>query len=607
MRKPFNTPIFRLLLIALAVISVSLLFAWLSSVLLREKPNVIIITANSLRPEHLSCYGYKHIETKTLDKLAQEGILFEKAYCSVPNAIHSYASILTGKNGGEVISQKGDTISLKTSYELLCGYLGNAGYIPIAVVSNPAITSKRNFEKDFAVFENVSLTPPGTQKAQINLPTDRALEILKKYNHDKKPVFMWLEYSIPRRDYVLPENFKKAQDSHPYDRQVLFLDEELQKFFQGLKKLGMDRNTIIIFTAATGTAFNEHGEPSEGIFIYDTTTRVPLIIKSAYLPGQKRINALASHTDITPTILDLLNIDYPSNEFNGINLTPVIKGPSEAQEKRGLYLESLMGYYSFAWSPVVGLVTDGHKYIELPKPELYDLSKDPHELHNIVEQTPLKAGVMKDELLKYIEEKRPELTGIIDKGADPKEKIGLLKPVNFTDIDANSKIRFLKLLLSRDPKNKEFKYLLGEVYYNTGRIAEGIRQMIELTQTYPDFNRAWQGLGLLYEKENNPDKAIECYNKALAIDPDMPISLNNLAWRYAEKGINLDEALEYAEKANELTPNMPSILDTLANIYFKMGNKDKAEELLEQAIAVNPHGKKVEYLQERLKEIQTSE
>ncbi|MCK4851605.1 MAG: sulfatase, partial [Candidatus Omnitrophica bacterium] len=386
MKAILRNPLLRLLLIALIATSSLVLIARIGSLFMGKNPVVLLITADSLRPDHLSCYGYGPISTKSLDELAEDGVLFENAYCSVPARIYSYAAVLTGKNGGTATVAKGGTVRLNDLCRSLSEYLRNEGYLTIAVTSDPVLAKDAGFGRDFDIVENVPPGAPETRDDQTDAEknlTQTALELLWK--NKRKPVFMWLEYPIPLFPYQVPENFRKARDQHLYDRQIVLLDGKISMLLRGMRELGLDKAATIVFTAANGESLNEHKEFTRGIFVYDSTARVPLIIKSPKCPPGKRVKTIASHIDIAPTILAELGINYDPRNFDGESLVPVIADEKDA-EPRSLYIESPIGYHAFGWSPVVGLISDDHKYIELPKPELYDLKKDPHELHNIVNE-----------------------------------------------------------------------------------------------------------------------------------------------------------------------------------------------------------------------------
>ena len=249
---------------------------------------------------------------------------------------------------------------------------------------------------------------------------------------------------------------------------------------------------------------------------------------------------------------------------------------------------------------------NNYKYIELPEPELYDLEKDPHELDNIIEDEKEKAEAMQTKLLAYVKNKRPELEGLLNTGAKPKEKIGLMKfhilpRIPLARINIDSAIKHYEGLVSKDPGNKLFKYTLVRIYIAAGKLDLAKEKLLRMLEQDPDENRAWGMLAMVYDRRGETDKAIECYKRTLAINPDTPFALNNLAWHYAGRGKNLDEALELAQKAIALSPGNANFLDTLAEVYLKRGEKEKAIETFKKALNLDPDSK---VLQDKLKSLE---
>jgi len=589
----------------LAVVSILFLFIRLFFWPQSKKPNILLITTQSLRPSHLSCYGYRRFKTGAIDNLAGEGLVFENSYCDVPVPVYGYASILSGKTGSSAISRQGDSIYLNISSKFLSEYLQESGYETVALTANPELSKAMGFGKGFNTFQNIGASLPraGFPFASKKV-TEETLENLKKFRKGKKPVFLWADYAIPRFPYIVPSYFLEAENDFAYDRQVVFLDSEISKLMAGVKKLGLDNNTIVIFTATNGEALGEHEEPTHGVFLYDATVKTPLIIRfpKDFFKGN-RIKKAVSNIDITPTVLDILGIDSTEGGFDGISLLDRLEERRRGSED--VYLESLVGYYEFGWSPLVGIVSDGYKYIQAPEPELYDLAKDPHELKNIASFDEEKAEELKNKLFKYITEKRPQLLSMVDRGEDPKERAGVLKPyllaMYFGNVNVEWLISIYRNLLAMDPDNKTFKYVLAKLFMRVNKPHLAEYYLEEITAASPDSNQAWELLGMAYAQQKEGDNAVECYEKAIAIIYDMPVSLNNLAWAYAQKGVKLEEALKYAQRANELLPNQPKMMDTLAEVYFKMGDKEEALEIIRKAASLDPQS---EYLQKRLGEIE---
>ena len=569
-----------------------------------SKPDVIIITAGSLRPDHLGAYGYKRIQTAAIDALAKNGIIFTNAYASVPSPGLSYAAILTGKDPSGAIRMDENVTYAADSLVTLAERLKPHGYKTLAVISDTANRSLMAlYKKGFDVFENVA-EGLSDEKAlsRGTMVTQKALAALQA-SKGKGPVFAWIEYSIPRYPYQVPQDFESAKDDFPYERQVMLLDKELSALTEGLKRRGLYKNSIIVFTGTNGEGLYEHFEPDHGVFVYDATVRVPLVIKFPAQPRIKKAGTPAVLADIAPTILGALKVGYAKSDFDGRDLMV------EARKKgaRTIYLEALKGYFNFGWSPVAAVVADNFKYIEAPTPELYDLASDPHELKNIAAVKAEKAAALKDMLLGYLREKRPELAKALNKGEDPKSKARVLGPylLSVTQLqgaDVNFLINLYEKLLIEDPKNKVFKFNIARLYLRGDKPYLTEYYLSKLTEEYPGFAPAWEVLADYYGQQKDTENAVRCYEKALTLAPDSPPALNNLAWLYANKGVNLDKALIYAEKANELAPNVPSFIDTLAEAYMKIGNSEKAKELANKAAALDPTS---DYLKKRVEEFST--
>lgn len=576
MKKLLRNPIVQLILIAAVLIPLVLLFLKFGFLLMQGKPDIIIITVNSLRPDHLSPYGYNLLKTPALESLSENSTLFEKAYCSVPHPAYSYASILSGKISGGFIDQSENFLKVKDSYDPFHIFLRENGYSTTAIVSNPLISEETGFSEGFDSFENTTLKAlkEGINFLNVEPPTKEAIEVLKKSKENNSPIFLWIEYSMPQ----FYSREQKQMNIHPYDAYVSLVDGEIKKIIKELRLLKMYKNSIIVFTSGAGTSLGEHEETSNAVFIYDSTVKVPLIIKYPYPSEKKRTLSLSSHIDIAPTLLSSAGIAYPSNRFEGIDLT--------SKEENSLYLENLNGYFTFGWSPVVGLVNAKYKYIELPSPELYDLQQDPSELKNIYESNLQEAQRMKEELLSYMKEKRPSLLPLVDKGTDPKKVMPLLKPLTVRKRDFPTMIAWCEKILAVDPDNKQVNLMLAKIYFDMGEYRKAEKILVHLTGVYPDLDLAWETLGITYEQLNETSKAALCYEKALELNSLLVPSLNNLAWYHLKEKINLEKALELAEKAYKINPNSTEVMDTLAEIHIALDNKGKAKELFQKALSI---------------------
>jgi len=596
----------KVILLALALTAAFLLYVRLVVYGPTSGPNVILITAHTLRPDHLSSYGYERLETTAINSLAKKSVLFENAYCNIPMPVYGYASILTGKVSSLAVRNKDNRVVVDDSLKGLGERLKLKGYTTALVAADVSLLPISGpAPKDFDIIKNAAESLPGKDLAgRDRVATEKAIKALKELKRKRKPVFAWISYALPMYPYDMPADFKKAKNDFPYDRQILLLDEEISKLLEGLRKLHLSKNTVIIFTSASGESLGEHREPYHGTFLYNSTVRVPLVIKLPKTSVGKKITALSSHADITPIVLDILKIDYDKKDFDGENLLQQPKGKESL--KRDIYLESLNSNYIFGWSPLVGIVSEDYKYIEAPVPELYDLSKDPHELKNITQQEVKKSAEMRERLIGFINDRRPQLLGILNKGEDPKSKADILTPYlvavrYLKDREPDFLITFYEKLLEKDSKNKAIFFALARLCAANNRPYSAEGYLVSLTKYYPDFNPAWGLLGDVYGQQGKLYEAISCYEKVIAIAPDSPGALNNLAWLYAQKGEYLQRALRYAQRANELAKDNASFIDTLAEVHLKMGDIAKAKELLKKALSLDP---KSEYLQKRVKEME---
>jgi len=602
--KPGIKKALGVILAALVVPACLLLFKGSAYCAAKEKPDIILITAGALRPDHLSCYGYEHTSTPAIDSLAENGFLYTSAYCNTPDNRYGWSSILTGRFGYEAVSLKGDYFYLNDLLKTLPEFLRESDYATAAVTSSPFLASSQPlFKKGFDLFEN-TFTGKKVDNS-IMLATDRGIEAARQLKSRNKPVFIWLEYCIPGYPYKVPEEFRMAENDFAYDRQVLFLDSEIKRLIAGLKEAGLRKDAVIIFTATSGEGLDEHNEPVHGVFLYQSTVKIPLIIKAPSGKGTKKAGQLAILADIAPTALSRAGIKYPKENFSGKDLAELSSG-KKAQD-RALYLETVTAYAEYGWSPMAALIQDGYKYIESPKPALYNIKEDPYELRNLRLVEGQRSMQMQSQLFKHLEESRREVLDIINKGEDPAQKTWILKlyitgGLGFAQADPAARLKLYKKLLFKDPANKKFVFQLAELYLYLKKPHLSEYYLSGLLKKYPDSARGWELLGEACSAQGKDDEAIEAYKKALAIAPDALMPLNNLAWAYAKKKTNLEEALACAKKASELAPDLPPILDTLAEVYSAKGEKEKAAETLKRAVALDSQS---EYLKSRLKEIQS--
>ena len=276
--------------------------------------NLLLITVDTLRADHVGCYGYRQIKTPTLDALAAQGVIFTKAITPAPLTLPAHSSIMTGqypiqhgvRNNGNFVLGKGA--------HTLAEIMRENGYRTGACVGAFVLDSIFGLNQGFDFYEDRF---PARGKPMEVLYNDRkagevthiGLNWLEK-NRGKK-FFLWLHYFDPHATYSPPAPFAEEYQKCPYDGEIAYTDQCIGDLFKGLERLGLSKRTIIILTADHGESLGEHGEATHAIFIYDATLRVPLIIKGpeGVFPKGKSIPALVSNMDILPTVLDLFGFN----------------------------------------------------------------------------------------------------------------------------------------------------------------------------------------------------------------------------------------------------------------------------------------------------------
>ena len=360
--------------------------------------NVLLITLDTTRADHLPAYGYQNIRTPNFDALAASGFVFEDAISHAPITLTSHASILTGRlpiahglhdNSGYFLALKENT---------LAEVLKSDGYSTGAFVSAFILDSRRQLNQGFDTYndhfaqsEYQQINPRDIQRRgeETEAEASRWLEQQKG-----KKWFLWMHLYDPHDPYDPPEPFKTQYAGRLYDGEIAYTDDVVGRLLTKLDSIGAKDNTVIVLTADHGESLGEHSEDTHAMFLYNATQHVPLII---HVPGTraKRVPGVVRHIDLAPTILDWLGIQPPA-EMQGSSLSGVING--REKKERVAFAESRYAEIHYGWSPLQSVTTGQYKYIDAPHPELYDWKKDPSESHNLIQEKASIAKVLRETL-----------------------------------------------------------------------------------------------------------------------------------------------------------------------------------------------------------------
>ena len=483
-----------------------------------NKSNVLVITLDTTRADRIGAYGYKKGKSPHIDALAREGVLFSEAISSVPITLPSHCSIFTGttvlyhqvrNNGSYFLPAEIDTLA-----EVLKGH----NYSTSAFISSFTLDSRFGMDQGFDTYDDTLIL---NQTMVKTFDSERpAAAVFKSFSHwlqenRKNKFFSWVHFYDPNLPYSPPEPYRSQFQNDLYDGEIAYVDEYVGKIIALLKEKGVWRNTLIIVAGDHGEAFGEHGEMGHGIFCYQETLRVPLIITDPSGSLSPRvISRRVNLTDIMPTLLEYLKIDTPT-AAQGISLLPLIR--KNKADERAFYIESVMANEALACAEVKGIIKDDYKFIDLPNPELYHLPTDPLEKKNLF--------LEKNHMIKQI---RQDMAELVKKYKTSKssakrelsaEEIKKLRSLGY--LSSGTKKGGSKKLA--DPKEKIGswnEFTKGTIAFSQGlsnEASQHFRQSIELNA---DFSEPYAMLAYINFNQGNIAEAEAFYKKGIELNPE---------------------------------------------------------------------------------------
>ena len=589
-----------------------------------SSPNVVFITVDTLRADHLGCYGDKQIRTPNIDALAADGIRFERAYAAVPVTLPSHTVIFTGTY--PMLSGVHDFAANKLSpnQPTLASVLKENGYTTGAIIGSAVLDSRFglnhgfDFYYDHFDFNRLQESNLDEMERPGNVVANLTLDWLSK-NYQKK-FFLWMHLYDPHYPYRPPPPYSEQYKDRLYDGEIAFADAQVGRLIEFLKNKGLYRNTLIVLGGDHGESLGEHGENTHGFFIYNATLHVPLIF---HLPGgvhTKTVANLVNLADLMPTVLAALNIQIPE-QVQGQNLLSIMS-PKKEDNARSMYAETFLPRLHFNWSELRGVETENYHFIDAPKPELYDLRKDPGETHNLFTQKKAVTEEMRVHLAKLIQQytagqELAEKTGLdpalmerlkslgyagfsggSNSGAnihalpDPKDRIQTYEL--FSDAMADSQhgqyaesIEKLNAALRTDPDSVPGHYLQGLNYYRTREFPKSVAELERVLQLSPDYALAAFQLGLAYGRNGDFDKSISMLQRALELDPTNFDAAYNAGVAYLQKKM-VPEAAAAFRKSLEIAPDYALAHRSLGEVLLYQGQTENALIELHRAAELAP-------------------
>ena len=554
------------------------------------RPDVYLITIDTLRADHVHCYGYDKVQTPALDDLAQHGVRFAQAFTPSPLTNTSHASILTGllpSAHGVTDFAKPLADSHPTWAELLkSNGFQTAAFIGAVILDSKALAP--GLDRGFDFYDNF---PEHAQtESRWGRVERRGMEVVRRAEawrdtHPRGPHFMWIHLYDPHDPYEPPAPYSNRYKDRLYDGEIAYADAALGNFIAHLKHRGWYENAMIIVVGDHGEGLGEHRENTHGIFLYDSTLHVPLIVKLPGVNTGKVIEDQVRTTDILPTTLDLLNLTAPE-KLDGQSLKPYFAANQAAS--RPLIAETDYPLH-FGWAPLRAVRADGLKFIEAPRPEFYDLRADPRETAN--KYVPWDATVQKF---------RKELADVRAQMPAPETTAGAVKPGTLDELralgylgpaDAGSSTNVPEPSLLPDPKDKiEEQNLLHAAMMaaEDNRVDEARSAFEKVLGTDPNSATALRQLGELELRAGNYGKAAGYLKRARQSRPE-DAAIAFLAGEALEKAGDLPGAREALETSVKLAPGQASAARvSLGEVYLQLKDTQAAEDQFEAALLMKP-------------------
>jgi len=585
------------------------------------RTNVLVITVDTLRSDHLGAYGYDKIKTPAIDGLAKNGTLFKTAISQAPLTLPSHVSMFTSTYPPYNQIRDNGNNKLDESAHTLAEIFNDRGYDTAAFVSTFVLNARFGLDQGFQIYNDVrEVQDPNLVirhmdgERTADKTTDQVIGWLR--SKGPKPFFLWVHYYDPHTTYNPPQPFREQYPDNPYDGEIAFTDSQIARLLNELRRLELTDKTLIVFASDHGESFGEHGENGHAVFVYDTTQKVPLIFSHPDLvPHKKVLEDQVRLVDVAPTILDLIKIRRPKT-FQGISLKNLLKG-KPLPEALVAYAESLYANKHYKWSSLLAYRTQEWKYIHSTRPELFNIKEDPGELENLATTRSDIAQMMDEELKSFLLRIQPEtdkdtsietdevikqtlmslgyLQGSEESDTNepvPIEMIAVMEAINLAVRQVNQgmfdeAIQGLKDVLKKDPKNVEVYMHLGQIYRELKQYDDAIVYFKKALSFNPNQAKVHDGLGNVYKTMGKVEQAYQEFLRADELEPDSPSTLNNLGWYFQQK-MQVDKAIDLYNQALAIDDKVATAYANRAICYRIKGDISRAMEDLRRAIELDP-------------------
>jgi arylsulfatase A-like enzyme/Tfp pilus assembly protein PilF len=600
-----------------------------------KSDDIILITIDTLRADSVGFAGNTRVKTPFLDRIAAEGVVFSNAHAHNVVTLASHTNIVTGLYPYQHGVRDNSGFKLDPRHETIGMMLRRAGYTTGAFVGAFPLDSRFGLNQGFDVYDdNYGKGSAGLDFSLQERPATAVLDAATRWwnaNAGKKR-FMWVHVYDPHAPYRPPEPFATQYAFDRYLGEIAFVDDSLGK---AIAPMLSDRMLLIV-TADHGEGRGDHGELTHGLFAYEATLKIPLVVWRRAVAHRVE-PSYVRHIDIVPTILQAAGIAKPA-ALLGASLL-------DSAGSRDSYFESLSASFNRGWAPLTGVIHGGEKYIDLPLAELYDLPHDPREQTNLLNERRREVAEARRILTSIPWQQNVSPAAVTAEEAARLRSLGYLggsggskkiytaddDPKNLVGVDAklhqaidayeqHDVARATKIahqVVAEQPNMSSGRELLAFLLQQQERIPEAIANLREAVRLDGESPRVQLGLlltesgqaaeaakilgplvrgqdpdvlnayGIALADEGKPDEAMAQFETVLKKDPNNAPALQNLGI-VALRRDDLPGAERYLTRALELNPRLPLALNTLGVVYAREGDSARAVSVWQRAVDIDP-------------------
>jgi len=565
-----------------------------------SRPSVLLVTIDTLRADRLGCYGHAGAATPTLDGLAARGVRFATGVAHAPLTGPSHACLLTGltplghgfrDNGGFVLPPAVGTAAED---------FRQAGYRTAAFVSGFPLDRRFGFDRGFETYDDH--LPRGSDRRRTpyverfaDATTDAVLRWLQgtpssgasaSSGGPGSPFFLWVHYYDPHAPYEPPGALADRFRAAPYDGEIAFVDTQLARLLRALEETGALARTVVLATADHGESLGEHGEGTHGLFVYDSTLKVPWIVAGPGVPAGRVSSTVARGIDVLPTLLDYAGLPIPP-AIEGRSLRPAAEGREMSDAPA--YAETLYPEREFGWAPLHALRTARYKLIDAPHPELYDLAADAKEATNRLREQGAQAEELQRKLQLALSRPAPAVAAAAAGGAAADvdgETAERLRALGYVGGGRTQPVRPGD---RRDPKDGV--RLMPRI--NRGMSlartdpATAIRDLTSVLAEDPGLLMARRTIAVAYEAAGQYPRAIEIL-RALEKEGQLTVEDAIVLGDNLRFSGRFAEAVEVLQRTARENPKFPQPWLSLAEVHIKQGRNPEAAAAYEHVLTLVP-------------------